>query len=78
MPDAEEIVELIRNEVLTEEKGIGAETRLFSTGLLDSIQLTSLFMSLEQKYRVSIGPFDVSQENFDTPAQIAEWLNQST
>ena len=70
-----EIIELIRSEVLTEDVEIAEHTNLFSTGFLDSIQLTTLFLSLEQHYQVTIGIFDVSQEKFDTPAQIAHWLN---
>ncbi len=70
-----EIIELIRSEVLTEDVEIAEHTNLFSTGFLDSIQLTTLFLSLERHYQVTIGIFDVSQEKFDTPAQIAHWLN---
>ena len=73
----QEIINLLQTEVLTEAAEIEGDTRLFSSGLLDSIQLTSLLISLEKRYQVSIGPFDVSQENFDTPEQIVQWLNQS-
>lgn len=77
MADAQEIITLIQNEVLAEPTEIEPDTKLFSNGFLDSIQLTSLFMSLETSYDVKIGPFDVSQENFDTPEQIAQWLNKT-
>lgn len=77
MIDVSEIIDLIKTEVLMDDRAIEADTRLFSTGFMDSIQLTSLFLSLEQKYRVSIGLFDVSQEKFDTPTQITDWLNNA-
>ncbi|MGD2171454.1 MAG: acyl carrier protein [Gammaproteobacteria bacterium] len=77
MIDVSEIIDLIKNEVLMDDRTIEADTRLFSTGFMDSIQLTSLFLSLEQKYQVSIGLFDVSQEKFDTPAQVTDWVNNN-
>ena len=76
MVNVNEIIELIRIEVLFDDIELAADTRLFSTGFLDSIQLTTLFLTLEQNYQVTIGIFDVSQEKFDTPAQIAEWVSQ--
>jgi D-alanine--poly(phosphoribitol) ligase subunit 2 len=77
MIDVNEIIDLVKTEVLMDDRTIDADTCLFSTGFLDSMQLTALFLSLEQRYQVSIGLFDVSQEKFDTPAQITEWVNSS-
>jgi acyl carrier protein len=77
MVTVKEVIQLIQDEVLPEQKELHADTKLFSTGFLDSIQLTTLFLSLEKNHNVKIGPFDISQENFDTPEQIARWLNQA-
>lgn len=77
MIQAQDVVILIRTQVLSTPKEVGPETKLFSTGLLDSLQLTTLFLTLEKEFRVTVGPFDVSQENFDTPELIAQWLNQA-
>ena len=77
MVTAEEIIEVINSEILDGSTELQADSKLFSTGLLDSIQLTSLFLTLEQKYGVSIGIFDVSQEKFDTPEQIANWVSSA-
>ena len=77
MIDVNEIIALIKSDVLMDDVSIDVDTPLFSTGFLDSMQLTTLFLCLEQNYQVSIGLFDVSQEKFDTPAQITEWVNSS-
>ena len=77
MVTAEEIIAVINSEILDGSTELQADSKLFSTGLLDSIQLTSLFLTLEQKYGVSIGIFDVSQEKFDTPEQIANWVSSA-
>ena len=77
MIDVSEIIQLIKSEVLTEDAEIVADTPLFSTGFLDSLHLTTLFLTLEQQYQVTIGIFDVSQEKFDTPAQITQWVNSA-
>lgn len=70
-----DIITLIQNEVMNDKAELQGDTPLFSEGLLDSMQLTSLFLSLENAYKVSVGVFDVSLENFDTPALIAAWVN---
>ncbi len=75
MANTQEVIQLIQDEVLSEQKELQEDSKLFSTGFLDSIQLTSLFLSLEKNYGIKIGPFDVSQENFDTPKLISIWLN---
>lgn len=77
MVSSQEIIQLIQKEVLSEKKELSDDSKLFSQGFLDSLQLTSLFLSLEKNYGVKIGPFDVSQDNFDTPEQIAAWVNKA-
>ena len=49
-------------------------TPLLSSGLIDSLQFTSLLTGLGKQFGVSIDPSDVGADNFDTPQQIHQFL----
>jgi acyl carrier protein len=50
------------------------ETRLFSSGLLDSFHLVELIATLEKSSGRNIRAGDVNLENLDTPRRIAAFL----
>jgi len=62
------ILEYIRNEYLDEDSGIevNENTKLISSGLVDSFSLVSLLMFLRQKYKVNIPDEEATAEVFDT------------
>jgi acyl carrier protein len=53
-----------------EPDAIGAETPLFSSGLLDSVAMLNLIMFIEQQTGIEVRSEDVTLENFDTSSRI--------
>ncbi|MDD4850432.1 MAG: phosphopantetheine-binding protein [Gemmiger sp.] len=47
-----------------------AEEELIKTGLLDSVEVMSLVMSLSEEFDIEITPLDLKEENFHTAAAI--------
>jgi serine O-acetyltransferase len=71
-PDAEDVEKLIghiRSTVRIQEP-LSADTPLFTSGLVDSLNVAVLLDALEEAYGVSISAEDVSADSFDTPLQI--------
>lgn len=68
------ILEYIRNEYLDEDEAADMEldenTRLISSGIVDSFSMVSLKRFLEKKYTISIPDEDASPEAFDTVSSI--------
>jgi acyl carrier protein len=56
---------------------IGPDTPLFSTGLIDSLDFSTMLSMLETEFKVSFDLADVGYDNFDTPAQIFEMLRHA-
>ncbi len=50
------------------------DEHLFSTGRLSSATLMQLIGWLEQRYRIEVGPADVSLANFDTARRVSAYL----
>jgi serine O-acetyltransferase len=71
-PDVEDVEKLIghiRATVRIREP-LSADTPLFTSGLVDSLNVAVLLDALEEAYGVSISAEDVSADSFDTPLQI--------
>ena len=62
-------------EQLNIEDVIGAETELFSTGLLDSVAMLNLITHVEEQSRIEVRPGDVTLDNFDTVARIVTYVD---
>lgn len=52
------------------------DTPIFSSGMLDSLGSVRLLLSLEDKFGVSISPLDVTLEDVDSIAKIAETVRR--
>lgn len=66
MTDAEKIIEFINEDLLEGEGAVDASTSLFRDQLLDSMNLTSLIVFLEETFAIKIGAMDIAYENLDT------------
>lgn len=55
-------------------EAIAADTRLLSTGLIDSFTVAELLGALEERFGVSLELEDLGVDVADTPAQIARVL----
>lgn len=55
--------------------GIDAATPLFSSGILDSINLLELVVSIEEEFDVTLPALDISVERLDTVGQMTQYLS---
>jgi acyl carrier protein len=70
MEDA--ILEYVRNEYLDDDDDVelDANTRLISSGIVDSFSMVSLKRFVEKKYGISIPDAEATPEAFDTVTSI--------
>ena len=70
----EAILEYVRNEYLDDDDDedieLTADTRLISSGIVDSFSMVSLKRFLEKKYAISIPDAEATPEAFDTVKSI--------
>ena len=66
--DDETLIEFVRDTLGVENAT--SETKLFSTGLLDSVSMVNLIAFMEQSIGMVVRPEDVTLDNFDTPRRI--------
>ncbi len=62
------LLDFLRETLVAED--VGAESALFSSGLLDSVSMVNLIMFIEQSLGIAVSTEDVTLENFDTPSRI--------
>lgn len=70
MEIGDRIIAFIQEDFLDGRNGLDADTRLFSTSLLDSLDLVELVTFIEEAFDVKIGSADIRVENLDTPGLI--------
>ena len=62
-------------ETLQVESGVDADSKLFSTGELDSMSMMQLIGFVETEAGIEVRPDDVTLENFDTVASILQFAS---
>jgi acyl carrier protein len=76
----EMILDYIRKEYLdeddAEEMELDENTKLISSGIVDSFSMVSLKRFLEKKYEVSIPDAEATPQAFDTVKSIIELVNK--
>ena len=70
----QEILDFVREEYLEDERALTPQTKLISSGIVDSFSMASLKVFLEQKYGVAIPDQRATPEAFDTAEKIAELM----
>ena len=74
----EKLIEFIRNEFVTEDDvTIEADTKLISTGIIDSFSLVSLQTYIQREFGKTIPNPRMTAENCDTARQIIELINNT-
>lgn len=53
------------------------DTPLISSGMIDSFDLVNLITAIEERYGVEIPVEEIDVDAFDTPRQMARWLEGS-
>lgn len=65
-------------DLLESECGLPADTSpdtpLFTSGLLDSVEIVRVLLLLEERFDLSIATLDVNLDNFDSMHQITEFV----
>jgi acyl carrier protein len=54
----------------------GPDTRLFSSGLLDSFALTIVIMFIEERFGVRPASTDLESQSLDSVDAIARWVDE--
>lgn len=74
----EKLIGFIRDEFVTDDDiEINEETKLISTGIIDSFSLVSLQSYIEREFGKKIPNPRMTAENCDTVKQIIELINNS-
>jgi acyl carrier protein len=77
MSHAEQILEFLHEEAdLDEGEAIGLDTSLFRDQLLDSMNLTSLIVFLEETFAIKVKPMDIVYENLDTVNHMLAYIER--
>ena len=66
----DDLIALIRTEILDTAEPIGSQSDLFAAGL-DSMGIMQLLLAIEERFGVAIDPADLSRDNFSTAEKIA-------
>lgn len=69
----DEIVALVSRQ-LRVETPLDPDTRVLSSGLVDSFRLAVLLSELEARYHVRIPLPAIGADNFDTPRQMSAFI----
>ncbi len=72
------IIDYVKREYLDEDSDqeITPDTRLISSGIVDSFSMVSLKRFLEKKYAIQIPDADATPEAFDTVNSIVALVNR--
>ncbi|MEE4274642.1 MAG: acyl carrier protein [Thermoleophilia bacterium] len=77
MSDAETILEFLHEEAdLADGEVIALDTSLFRDQLLDSMNLTSLIVFLEETFAIKVKPMDIVYENLDTVNHMLAYIER--
>ncbi|MCW1914446.1 phosphopantetheine-binding protein [Luteolibacter sp. GHJ8] len=66
----DDLIELIRTEILDTPETLTPQSDLFAAGL-DSMGIMQLLLAIEDRFGVAIDPADLSRDNFSSVAKIA-------
>ncbi|MDD2231204.1 MAG: acyl carrier protein [Candidatus Cloacimonetes bacterium] len=73
----EKLIEFIRDEFLDDpDTELSADTKLISSGLIDSFSLVSLQTYIEKEFGKKIPAPRITAESFDTVRHMIEVINQ--
>ncbi len=73
-PDS--VIELLISEhILEPQEAIAAETDLFTLGL-DSMAMMQLLLHIEERFRLTVNPAEMTRERFATAGSLAFFLDE--
>lgn len=75
-PMVQEILDFVREEYLDDDRALTADTKLISSGIVDSFSMASLKVWLEDKYALRIPDERATPAAFDTADSIAALVRE--
>jgi acyl carrier protein/D-alanine--poly(phosphoribitol) ligase subunit 2 len=74
----ETVLEYVKNEYLDDDddRGVGPDSPLISSGIVDSFSMVSLKTFLERKFKISIPDAKATPEAFDTVNKIVKLVKE--
>jgi acyl carrier protein len=66
----DDLIELIRTEILDTAEPLTPQSDLFAAGL-DSMGIMQLLLAIEDRFGIAIDPADLSRDNFSTAEKIS-------
>ena len=73
----EEIVDFLSDDLGVDTRDVRPDTRLFSSGIIDSFALVSLMTFLEKRCGFRINPIDVNLDNMDSVERIVAFAQRA-
>lgn len=70
----EELLQMLRSR-LAVRHDVTPESAMISSGLIDSFAIADLLADLKEHFRVEIEASEIGVDNFDTPAQMFEFIS---
>ena len=74
----EELLDYISERAHVERTALGADTRLFSNGFLDSIAVLDVAAFIEQRSGVRFEVTEISLDNLDSVGRIMDFVRSKT
>ena len=79
MPLSESMLfEWLIENVYAEKDELDKESKLYSSGLIDSFSLMDLVVFIEKQSKIKIGASELTLENFDTVERILNFVEKKT
>ena len=75
--DEASLIRFLRHELDVDTSDVKADTRLFSSGLIDSFALISLLAHLEEEQGIVVQSEDVNLDNLDSVERILRFVERS-
>ncbi|HEY1048647.1 MAG TPA: phosphopantetheine-binding protein [Prosthecobacter sp.] len=80
MPEApispDSVIELLVSEnILEPQEPLAPDTDLFATGL-DSMAMMQLLLQIEERFRLSVSPAEMTRDRFATAGALAAFLGE--
>jgi len=75
--DATLLFSFLSDDIGIDTSGIGEETLLFSSGVIDSFALINLITFIEEQAGIRVSPADVNLDNLDSVSRILAYVSRT-
>lgn len=72
------LLKFLAGEGMLNLKDANHQSKLFSTGLLSSLDMIEITLLIEEKFAIHLDPLDINLDNLDTVEKIAEFVMENS